>query len=236
MILDLCLTAHRWLLLVVDQLQGLVTLGLRVILAPVLLAAGWEKLNGENWFVHVMADFPFPFDVLPAGLSWFLAGWTEFLGGMLLLLGLGTRWICIPLMVTMWVAAAGVHADNGWAAIAPSDPPAICVPDTVAYDDANDFVQWFSCTNVSARTIEASKRLARARSILQREGNWNWLSDHGAIVKLNNGMEFAVTYLFMLGALLVIGGGRYTSLDWLLGEWLKRSGRMDASAGAGAPS
>lgn len=222
MFLDLYLRIYGLLLAVLDQLHGLVTLGLRLVLAPVLLAAGWEKLNGENWFPFAMESFPFPFNVLPADLSWFLASWTEFVGGLLILVGLGTRWISIPLMVTMYVAAVGVHADNGWPAIAPSNPPEICVPETAAHAQANGFVQWFSCTNVNERTIAASERLDRAKRILRSEGNWDWLSAHGAIVKLNNGVEFAVTYLLMLGALLMLGGGRYTSLDWLLGRLLAR--------------
>ena len=36
----------------------------------------------------------------------------------LLLIGLATRWISIPLMITMVVAAVTVHWQHGWAAIA----------------------------------------------------------------------------------------------------------------------
>ena len=102
-----------------QHFDGVASILLRLILAPVLIAAGWEKITGDNWFGSQLDEFPFPFNVLPADLSWFLASWTEFLGGIALLLGLGTRLIAIPLTVTMFVAAYSVHLDDGWAAIAP---------------------------------------------------------------------------------------------------------------------
>ena len=76
--------------------DGVASILLRLILAPVLIGAGWEKITGENWFAFSLDSFPFPFNVLPPELSWFLASWTEFLGGIALLLGLGTRRVAIP--------------------------------------------------------------------------------------------------------------------------------------------
>ena len=198
----------------IGHLDGLASLLIRLILGPVLIAAGWEKLTGDNWFEFQLDSFPFPFNVLPAGFSWFLASWTEFLGGILLLLGLGTRFVAIPLAITMFVAAYSVHLDNGWTAIAPSNPPAVCLPETEANANSNLFERYIKCFNVNERTIEASERLARAKSILREHGNYRYLNGSGAIVKLNSGIEFAATYLAMLLALLVIGGGRYLSLDY----------------------
>ena len=203
--------------------DGLASLTLRLILAPVLIAAGWEKLTGENWFGFQLEAFPFPFNILPPEISWFLASWTEFLGGILLLLGLGTRLIAIPLAVTMFVAAYSVHLDNGWAAIAPSDPPAVCIDGTDARAASNPFERYIKCFNVNGRTIEASERLARAKEILREHGNFRYLNGSGSIVKLNSGIEFAATYLAMLLALMVIGGGRYLSLDYYLALLLRRS-------------
>ena len=54
---------------------------------------------------------------LPA-LMVILAAGSEAVGAVLLLIGLGVRWISIPLMFTMAVAAVSVHWDKGWAAIA----------------------------------------------------------------------------------------------------------------------
>ena len=50
-----------------------------------------------------------------------IATWTEFFGGWLLLMGLFTRLLSIPLMFTMVIAASTVHADNGWFAITPTN-------------------------------------------------------------------------------------------------------------------
>ncbi len=211
----------------VKHFDGAASVMLRLILAPVLIAAGWEKITGDNWFHHQMDAFPFPFNVLPADISWFFAAWTEFLGGIALLLGLATRLIAIPLAVTMFVAAYAVHLDNGWPAIAPSNPPAVCVPSSEAHAASNVFQRYIKCYNVNQRTIEASKRLSRARDILREHGNYGYLNGSGSLVKLNSGIEFAATYFTMLIALLIIGGGRYLSLDYYLGRWL-RPGRTAA--------
>ena len=66
-------------------------LALRLLLAWEFWEAGVAKLQGENWFAHVSDQFPFPFNVLPIGVSWFLATWTEIVGALGLALGFGTR-------------------------------------------------------------------------------------------------------------------------------------------------
>ena len=122
------------------HLSGIVSITLRLILGPVLIGAGWEKITGTNWFSQDI--LPFPFSVLPVELSWFLASWTEFIGGICLLLGLATRIWAIPLAITMLVAAASVHWDNGWPAIAPSNPPAVCIPDSEAHQGSSIFERY----------------------------------------------------------------------------------------------
>jgi uncharacterized membrane protein YphA (DoxX/SURF4 family) len=207
--------------LVSNQLGGLVSITLRLILGPVLIGAGWEKITGDNWFNQDI--LPFPFSVIPVELSWFLASWTEFLGGICLLLGLATRLWALPLAVTMLVAAGSVHWDNGWPAIAPSNPPQMCVPGTSANEDSNVFQRYIKCYNVNERTIEAAERLRRAKAILREHGNYSYLNGSGSIVKLNSGIEFAMIYFAMLMALLIIGGGRYFSLDYYLALVFKRA-------------
>ena len=64
----------------------------------------------------------------------------------------------------------------------------------------------------------AALRLERARNILQEYGNYEWLTEHGSFVVLNNGIEFAATYLVMLLALFFLGAGRWVSVDY----WLAR--------------
>ena len=202
--------------------DGVASIALRLILGPVMMAAGWEKMHGDNWFAFSLDSFPFPFNILPPELSWFLAKYTEFFGGMLLLVGLFTRGISAMLIVVMFVAAYSVHWDNGWAAVAPSNPDAVCIADSPAAAEAGAMDRWLKCLNVNERTIEASERLSRAKSILREHGNFQYLNGSGSIVKLNSGIEFAMMYMVMLAALVIIGGGRYLSLDFWLGLFLRR--------------
>ncbi|ALN80097.1 DoxX family protein [Lysobacter antibioticus] len=101
-----------------DRLAGvgawLSPLGLRLLLAWEFYESGREKLHGENWFGNVMANFPFPFDRVPADLSWGMATWFELLGGVALLIGLGTRAVAASLFVLTVVAIAAVHWPQDW--------------------------------------------------------------------------------------------------------------------------
>ncbi|NVJ60599.1 MAG: DoxX family protein [Gammaproteobacteria bacterium] len=168
-----------------DTLSGIGPLAIRLFLIFPFYMAGAEKLgaieNTAAWFEHSLG-LPFPL------LMAYLAALTEYIGAILLALGLATRLISIPLIVTMLVAIFAVHWDNGWYAIAQSSNP------------------------------EVAERLSAARSILQEHGHYNWLTEKGPFVILNNGIEFAVTYLVMLLTLLFTGGGRYFSVDY----WLAR--------------
>jgi putative oxidoreductase len=198
---------HQWLFdRLLRPLDGLPPLLLRLYLFPVFWDAGTHKLmwaEGEGvgrlsvnpsvieWFGNADWGLGLPFPALMATL----AAYTEFFGSLLLLAGLGVRWISIPLMVTMLVAIATVHWQNGWLAIASGDS------------------FW-----ASERTVDAQAKLERARELLQEHGNYDWLTEAGNFVVLNNGIEFAATYFLMLLALLFMGGGRYFSADY----WLRR--------------
>lgn len=179
-------------------------LALRLYLVPIFWMAGTEKIAGfentVNWFGNPDWGLGLPFPLVMASL----AVGAEIIGAILLLIGLGVRWICVPLMVTMWVAAVAVHLQNGWLAIATG-----------------------SGIFATERTVGAVERLGRAKSILKENGNYEWLTEHGNFVVLNNGIEFAATYFIMLLALFFIGGGRYVSLDyWIAQKW----GRQPAQA------
>ncbi|MBI1674611.1 DoxX family protein [Shewanella sp. DW31] len=175
--------------------EGLAPLALRIYLAPVLMQAGYNKLahfeDTVAWFANPDWGLGLPMPALMAGLA---AG-TEFFGAILLLLGLATRLISIPLMVTMLVAALTVHWPNGWLAIA-------------------DGSSWLT----NDRVLEAGDKLAKAKEILQEHGNYDWLTSSGNLAVLNNGIEFAITYFIMLLALFTLGGGRYTSLDYFIAK------------------
>jgi uncharacterized membrane protein YphA (DoxX/SURF4 family) len=175
-------------------LGGLAPLAMRLFLVPVFWMAGTQKIAGMEhtieWFGNADWGLGLPYPSLLAHL----AAYTEAIGALLLLLGLATRWISIPLMFTMVVAIFSVHWDNGWAAIADSSAEDVAV------------------------------RLGAARDILQEHGNYPWLTERGGFVILNNGIEFGVTYLLMLFSLLFTGGGRFTSVDYFLSRlWPDRS-------------
>jgi putative oxidoreductase len=101
-----------------DRLEGvgrwLAPLGLRLVLAWEFFEAGREKFTGSNWFMDIQGDFPFPFSVLPADLSWSMATWSELLLSLALLLGLATRFAAFGLFVLTVVATAAVHWPTDW--------------------------------------------------------------------------------------------------------------------------
>ena len=89
-------------------------LGLRLLIAWEFWEAGLEKLNGDNWFTNVSGDFPFPFNVIPTNISWFMATWTEIIGALALTIGLATRFWAVSLIILDIVAWTSVHAGNGY--------------------------------------------------------------------------------------------------------------------------
>lgn len=80
---------------------------LRLILAVEFGSAGIEKFNGTNWFAEL--TFPFPFNLLPAEVSWSIATYFEILGAIALILGLATRFFSASLFILTIVAIASVH-------------------------------------------------------------------------------------------------------------------------------
>jgi len=182
------------------RLDFLATLPIRLYLAAVFCVAGTNKIAGfagmVEWFGNSEWGLGLPFPELMASLA--IAA--EVGGAMLLLLGLATRWASIPLIVTMLVAIFSVHLQNGWQAI--HDPMS----------------PW-----ASANIDGAMERLEAAKSLLQQHGHYEWLTETGSFVISNNGIEWAVTYLLMLLTLVILGGGRYFSIDyWIAKRFLKK--------------
>ncbi len=179
-------------------------LALRLYLVPVFWMAGTTKWKGFDntvaWFGNPDWGLGLPFPWLLA----LLAVWTEILGAISLLFGLAVRWFAIPLMVTMLVAAATVHLEYGWQAIADPGAP-------------------FANERVEA----SAEKLGRAKNILREHGNYDWLTSSGNLVVLNNGIEFARTYFIMLLALFFTGAGRYASLDYWIGRKILPQAKPD---------
>ena len=93
-------------------------LALRALVGWEFFEAGLEKLRGDNWFADVADRFPFPFSLLPVDVSWFIATWTEILGGIGLWIGLATRYWALALIVLSYVAIASVHWPDDWSSFA----------------------------------------------------------------------------------------------------------------------
>jgi len=174
-------------------------LALRLYLVPVFWMAGSKKLanidSTAEWFGNPDWGLGLPF---PELMAW-AAALTEAGGAILLLIGLAVRWISIPLMMTMLVAIFTVHWQNGWLAIAEG-----------------------SGIFATEQSVAAIERLNVAKEILQEHGNYDWLTEHGSLVMLNNGIEFAATYLIMLLVLFFFGAGRYLSMDYWFKNWLQK--------------
>lgn len=95
-----------------STLNDLPLLAMRLVLAYGFWETGMMKLqnidNVAEWFGSLGIPLPL--------LNAYLAGTTEVLGAILLLLGIGTRIISIPLMFVMLVAIFSVHLSNGFEA------------------------------------------------------------------------------------------------------------------------
>ncbi|HNJ86345.1 MAG TPA: DoxX family protein [Agitococcus sp.] len=190
---------HNTLFNYLKHLDGLAPLALRLYLVPIFWMAGFHKYQSfadtVDWFGNPDYGLGLPFPWLMA----FLATSAELAGAVLLTLGLATRWISLPLIVTMIVAIVTVHLPNGWQAIADPNAPF-----------------------ANQQVIDSAEKLAKAKEILQEHGNYDWLTSSGNFVVLNNGIEFATTYLIMLLCLFFTGGGRYVSVDYWLAKFLQQ--------------
>ena len=169
---------------------------LRLYLAPIFILAGANKIENAEYLGPYFEGLGIPAPELMV----YLAAYTEFLGGIALLLGLAVRWAAIPLMFTMIVAAATAHWDNGWHALPETEL-------TVPWEWRTDLIE------------EGNIRKERAKDILRENSNYDWITSAGSITVLKNGIEFAATYFVMLLALFFMGAGRWFSVDY----WIKNA-------------
>ena len=176
----------------------LAPLAFRLFLAPIFILAGLGKLTG----IENTAGY-FEFLGLPAPtLMAYLAGLTEFVGGILLIPGAAVRWVAVPLMFTMVVAAGTAHWEYGWHALPEQTL-------TMPWEWREDLIEG------------AAERREMARTLLRRHGNYDWLTETGSITILKNGIEFAATYFIMLLSLFFTGAGRL-SVDHVVDRRLNK--------------
>jgi putative oxidoreductase len=96
-------TVRERLLAVAHRLSFLAPLLIRVTVGVVFIQTGWGHLSHMS---ETIAAFRDDFGVPLPELNARIASCTEFFGGILVLLGLGTRLAALPLAFTMLVAIA----------------------------------------------------------------------------------------------------------------------------------
>jgi len=91
-----------------DRLQPLALLVMRLTLGAVMFGHGYHKVFGG---LHHHAEFVASLG-LPAWMG-YLSAYVEFLGALLVLIGLFTRCAAIAICIDLSVAIAKVHFHNG---------------------------------------------------------------------------------------------------------------------------
>ena len=86
------------------EAQWVPQLLVRLFVGYFFLESGWGKIHNLDSFAERFAGWGIPAPAFNAALS----GWTEFLGGLLIVVGLFTRLVSIPLFINMLVATLAV--------------------------------------------------------------------------------------------------------------------------------
>lgn len=191
MIKKLLCSTCKGLLSLIKNFDFLGPVAIRIYLIPIFWMAGIEKIthieSTAEWFGNPEWGLGLPYPVVLA----YLSSITEFVGAILLAFGLGVRFITVPLMIIMIVAAVTVHWENGWLAIASQN--------SEAHTRLQDLLQWLK-QNYPNRH--------------------DFVTQLGSPVILNNGVEFSITYFVMLLSLFFTGAGKYLSVDyWIARRW-----------------
>ncbi|WP_447889717.1 HvfX family Cu-binding RiPP maturation protein [Serratia fonticola] len=183
-----------WYKMVVSKIMKfdfIALFSIRLYLIPVIYEGAHSKVLG---FSGTVAWFSASTTDGGLGLPFpellaFMATATEVLGLICIALGLFTRIMAIPMIVVMSVASLMVHWSHGWLAIASNDME--------SSQRMTAFLQWL---------------------IQNFPGRYNYITQLGDPIILNNGIEFSATYFVMLLVLLIWGGGKFVSVDY----WLKK--------------
>jgi putative oxidoreductase len=92
-----------------DRFEPIALLGLRVLLGAVMIGHGYGKVfqGGLERHVHMVSSLGLP------GWLAYPSAFTEFFGGILLVLGVVTRAVSLLVLIDMAVAIWKVHWKNG---------------------------------------------------------------------------------------------------------------------------
>jgi len=100
--------AYRLLITAASYLQSPLLLALRLYWGWQFFGTGRAKLMNHEKFVGFFQGWHIPFP----SLNVYMAGGTECFGGLLLLIGFGSRLVCLPLIFTMIIAYATAEIDS----------------------------------------------------------------------------------------------------------------------------
>jgi len=89
----------------IDQQEWFAQLLVRLFVGYFFMETGWGKLHNLDGFAQRFAGWGIPYPYFNATLS----AYTEFIGGWLTIVGLGTRLISIPMIINMLVAILKVN-------------------------------------------------------------------------------------------------------------------------------
>jgi len=90
------------------RIEWIGPLVVRVVFGYFWLETGIAKVHNLDGFTQRFVGWGIPFPALSAGLS----AWTELVGGLLIMLGLFTRLVCIPMLINMAVAVTLVVSSH----------------------------------------------------------------------------------------------------------------------------
>ena len=84
----------------------------RIVTGIIFFMHGWQKVTefGVSGFAGFLSQLGIP----AASVAAVIVIAVELLGGLALILGLGTRWVAIPLAIDMLVAMVTVHLSAGF--------------------------------------------------------------------------------------------------------------------------
>lgn len=99
---------YDWSRTFANSLAWLAPLAARITVGVVFMGTGWTKLTHLPQIIKNFTALGIP---APEILTPFVSG-VEFVGGILLLLGLLTRFAAVPLMIVMVVAIASAQWEN----------------------------------------------------------------------------------------------------------------------------
>lgn len=108
-------------------LQDFFLLTIRLVWGCFFFLAGWEKLSDINPIINFFTQLGIPFPMFNA----YLVGVVESAGGLLLIVGLGSRFIAIPLIIAMIVALATAHKEALFGAL--QDPQKLIIQSPFNY-------------------------------------------------------------------------------------------------------